>query len=125
MRLLLDTHIVLWMMLDAPELKAAARRWIGAAESLHVSSVSLWELAIKRDIGKLQIDADAFDAHLLASGVQPLAIDWEHARRYRALPRLHRDPFDRMLVAQAIAEPMHLLTRDATLAQYSDLVICA
>lgn len=124
MKLLLDTHILLWLMQDAPQLTAAARRLIDQAQSLHVSSVSLWEVAIKRSLGKLRLDMDALDAHLAASAIQPLGITWAHARHLRALPQHHGDPFDRMLVAQALAEPLHLLTHDAALAPYSaDLVI--
>lgn len=124
MKLLLDTHILLWLMQDAPQLTAMARRLIEQADSLHVSSVSLWEVAIKRSLGKLRLDMDALDLHLTASAIQPLAVTWAHARHLRALPHHHGDPFDRMLVAQALAEPLHLLTHDVALAPYSaDLVI--
>ena len=123
MKLLLDTHILLWVMLGAPQLTPAARRLIEAADSLHVSTVSLWELTMKRSLGKLMLDTDALDAHLAASAVVPLAISWSHARQLRALPALHGDPFDRMLVAQAMTEPLHLLTHDAALRPYSPLVI--
>ena len=123
MKLLLDTHILLWVMLGAPQLTPAARRLIEDADSLHVSTVSLWELAIKRSLGKLKLDTEALDAHLAASAVEPLAISWAHARQLRALPALHSDPFDRMLVAQAMTEPLHLLTHDAALLPYSPLVI--
>ena len=121
MRLLLDTHILLWVMLDDRQLSARARSLINDADSLHVSTVSLWELAIKRNLGKL--DLDALDAHLASSAIDPLPITWDHARQLRTLPALHGDPFDRMLVAQALSEPLHLLTHDAALAGYSDLVI--
>lgn len=123
MKLLLDTHILLWLMQDAPQLSPAARRLIDQAESVHVSSVSLWEVAIKRSLGKLRLNPDALDDHLAASAVQPLAVSWAHARQLRALPAHHGDPFDRMLVAQAMSEPLHLLTHDAALALYSELVI--
>ena len=123
MKLLLDTHILLWLMQDAPQLTPAARRLIEAAQSVHVSSVSLWEVAIKRSLGKLRLDPDALDDHLEASAVRPLAVSWAHARQLRALPAHHGDPFDRMLVAQAMSEPLHLLTHDAALALYSELVI--
>lgn len=123
MKLLLDTHILLWVMQDAPQLSPTARRLLGEADSLHVSTVSLWEVAIKRNLGKLRLDPDALDAHLAASSVQPLAINWTHARQLRALRAHHGDPFDRMLVAQAMSEPLQLLTHDAALVPYSDLVI--
>ena len=123
MKLLLDTHILLWLMQDAPQLGPAARRLVDQAETVHVSSVSLWEIAIKRSLGKLRLNPDALDDHLAASAVQPLAVNWAHARQLRALPAHHGDPFDRMLVAQAMSEPLHLLTHDAALAPYSALVI--
>lgn len=122
MKLLLDTHIVLWMLRDARELNAQARKLIGAADELHVSSVSIWEAAIKSAAGKLPIDMPRMEAQLLATGCLPLPMTWAHAVAYRQLPLLHRDPFDRMLVAQAMSEPLRLLTHDAALAAYSDLV---
>ncbi len=123
MRLLLDTHIALWLVRDAPELSVEARRLISDAESVFVSSVSLWEATIKVALGKLPLDPARLESQLLAAGVQPLPLSWAHARALHGLPMLHRDPFDRMLVVQAMSEPLHLLTHDAALAPYSDLVI--
>ena len=123
MKLLLDTHILLWLMQDAPQLSPAARRLIVDAESVYVSSVSLWEVAIKRSLGKLRLDLDELDRHLAASAIQALGVSWAHARQLRQLPAHHGDPFDRMLIAQAMAEPLHLLTYDIALAPYSELVM--
>ena len=123
MKLLIDTHILVWLLQDAPQLSADARRLLNDADSVHVSTVTLWEVAIKRSLGKLRLDPDVLDAHLAGGMMQPLAITWAHARRLRTLPPHHGDPFDRMLVAQALCEPLRLLTHDATLAVYSDLVI--
>ena len=123
MKLLLDTHILLWVMQDAPQLGRAARRLLDDAEAIHVSTVSLWEIAIKSALGKLQVDQGALDARLDKIGFAQLAITWAHAQALRRLPPLHSDPFDRMLVAQAQCEPLHLMTRDAALKAYSDLVI--
>ena len=123
MKLLLDTHIALWLVRDAPELSAEARRLISGAESVFVSSVSMWEATIKVALGKLPLDPERLESQLLAAGVQPLPLTWAHARALHGLPMLHRDPFDRMLVVQAMTEPLHLLTHDAALAPYSDLVI--
>ena len=123
MRLLLDTHIAIWLVRDAPELSAAARRHILAAEAVFVSSVSIWEAAIKVALGKLPLEPARLESQLLAAGIQPLPVTWTHARALHGLAMHHRDPFDRMLVAQALCEPLHLLTHDATLAVYSDLVI--
>jgi len=122
-RLLLDTHIALWLVRDAPELSAEARRLINNADAVFVSSVSVWEATIKVAIGKLPLDPARLESQLLAAGVQPLPLSWAHARALHGLPMLHRDPFDRMLVVQAMTEPLHLLTHDAALAPYSDLVI--
>ena len=123
MKLLLDTHIALWLVRDAPELSAQARRLILAAEAVFVSSVSMWEATIKVAIGKLPLEPARLESQLLAAGVQPLPLTWAHARALHGLPMHHRDPFDRMLVVQAMSEPLHLLTHDAALAPYSELVI--
>ena len=123
MKLLLDTHIALWLVRDAPELSAQARRLILAAEAVFVSSVSIWEATIKVATGKLPLEPARLESQLLAAGVQPLPLTWAHARALHGLPMHHRDPFDRMLVVQAMSEPLHLLTHDAALAPYSELVI--
>ena len=123
MKLLLDTQIVLWTVLGKPELTRASRKLMQDAESVFVSSISLWEVAIKFAQGKLPVDMQRLRADLQASAFLPLPVTWEHAMTLRGLPLLHRDPFDRMLVAQAMSEPMHLLTHDAKLAAYSPLVM--
>ena len=123
MKLLLDTHIALWLVRDAPELSAEARRLISRADSVFVSSVSMWEATIKVALGKLPLDPARLESQLLAAGVQPLPLTWAHACALHGLPMLHRDPFDRMLVVQAMTEPLHLLTHDATLLPYSKLVV--
>ena len=123
MKLLLDTHIALWLVRDAAELSAQARRLILAAEAVFASSVSMWEATIKVAIGKLPLEPARLESQLLAAGVQPLPLTWAHARALHGLPMHHRDPFDRMLIVQAMSEPLHLLTHDAALAPYSDLVI--
>jgi PIN domain nuclease of toxin-antitoxin system len=121
-RLLLDTHLVLWAMQDSRSLSAQARKQMRAAEAVYVSAASLWEVAIKATIGKLTIDSDEFEEKLGEAGFLPLPISWQHAVQLRKLPMRHRDPFDRMLIAQAISEPLHLLTHDSALTAYSDLV---
>ena len=122
MKLLLDTHIVLWVLRDARELKAGARSMIGHAEVVFVSAASWWEVSIKAAAGKLRVEPERLQAQALAAGFEPLPITWTHALAVHGLPPLHRDPFDRMLIAQAISEPLHLLTHDPALAAYSDLV---
>jgi PIN domain nuclease of toxin-antitoxin system len=122
LKLLLDTHILLWVMQDADALSASARQRISAADEVYVSSIVLWELAIKVGLGKLKLDLAALDRRLEDSALLPLPVTWTHTAALRQLPGHHRDPFDRMLVAQAMSEPMHLLTHDAALAAYSPLV---
>ncbi|HET7923572.1 MAG TPA: type II toxin-antitoxin system VapC family toxin [Rhodanobacteraceae bacterium] len=122
MKLLLDTHLVLWAMQDSKQLSDAARKQIRAAEVNYVSAASLWEIALKASLGKLEIDSDLLEERLDAAGFHPLPITWQHTARVRKLPMHHRDPFDRMLVAQAMSEPLRLLTHDESLRAYSDLV---
>lgn len=123
MRLLLDTNILLWAMADDPRLSRTARETMEQATALHVSAASLWEIGIKTALGKLALDMDRLLVRLEDVGFEPLPVSWRHARAVRDLPHHHRDPFDRMLVAQAICEPLRLLTHDEALAPYSDLVL--
>lgn len=109
-------------MQGAPQLSKSARKLIEAAQEVHVSSVSMWEASIKVKLGKLKVDMDLLEDALAQTTFLALPVTWAHARSLRSLPALHGDPFDRMLVAQAISEPMHLLTHDAKLAAYSPLV---
>jgi len=121
-RLLLDTNILLWVMGDDSMLSPVARRMIEEAAAVHVSSVSIWEISIKAALGKLRINMTELMPRLTKAGFEPLTVSWDHARAVHDLPHHHRDPFDRMLIAQAISEPLRLLTHDRALAQYSDLV---
>ena len=123
MRLLLDTHIAIWLTRDAIELNAAARKLITEADEVFVSSASIWEATIKVALGKLSLLPQRFADQLRRAGIETLPVSWAHALAVHNLPALHKDPFDRLLVAQAMSEPMHLLTHDAALAAYSDLVI--
>ncbi len=129
MRILLDTHIALWAITDDPRLSARARALILAEENaIHVSAASLWEIAIKHALGegradRMPISAGQALAYFRASGYGLLAITADHAAAVEHLPRHHRDPFERMLVAQARAEPMHLVTRDRILAGYGEMIV--
>ncbi len=122
MRLLLDTHIFIWCVDDDPKLSDTAWSRIEAAEAVYVSSASLWETTIKHQIGKLSVEPERLVAAVSASGFSALPISLEHAVAVGRLPALHRDPFDRLLIAQALSEPLHLLTADAQLLPYSSLV---
>lgn len=116
-RLLLDTHVVLWWMADHPALGAECRARVEAADVVMVSAASVWEIEIKRVLGKLAAPDDIVD-DLRSAGFVTLAMDAEHARAAARLPRHHDDPFDRMLVAQAVAERCVLVTADGALAAY-------
>jgi PIN domain nuclease of toxin-antitoxin system len=122
-RLLLDTSIALWVAADSPKLTEAARREIENAEAVFVSAVSLWEMAIKSGLGKLDVNIPRLTRRMTEAGIRELSVTWRHAMAVRALANHHRDPFDRILVAQAISEPLRLITSDAQLRPYSDLVV--
>ena len=120
MRLLLDSHTLLWWWEDdRPRLGPQAQALIAdAANEVFVSAATIWELAIKRATGKLQTPAD-LEAAVRLSGFIELPVTFRHAERAGRLPLLHRDPFDRMLVAQAQAESLTLITGDASIARYA------
>ena len=121
MKLLLDTHILLWTIAASRRLSAEGRALIGAAGSeVTFSVVSLWEVAIKtgRDRADFRIDAGLLRRSLLDNGYAELAITGAHAVALATLPPLHRDPFDRMLVAQAMVESVTLVTGDPAVAKY-------
>ncbi len=117
MRLLLDTHVVLWALADSPKLRPAVRAVIEDAEAIHVSAASIWEIAVKRAIGKLTAPDDIAEV-LAGTGVLPLSITWQHADAAGALPPHHADPFDRLLIAQARAENLCLVSEDRAFRRY-------
>jgi PIN domain nuclease of toxin-antitoxin system len=123
MRVLLDTHIYLWAVTDDPKLSAAARKIILDADEVFVSAASIWEASIKVGLGKLDADIDQLVAEIEASGFSELPVRAAHAAMVRNLPDIHRDPFDRILVAQAMAEPLRLISADGYLSKYSELVL--
>jgi PIN domain nuclease of toxin-antitoxin system len=120
--LLLDTHVLLWVMEDDPRLTASAHSLIVNASEVVVSSASIWEIAIKWRLGKIEENPEVVAEQLPAAGLKELPVSNRHALATSRLPLLHRDPFDRLLVAQAISENMRLLTSDVHLAAYSELV---
>lgn len=123
MRVLLDTHIFLWAVTGDPLLKASARRTIEAADRVFVSAVSIWEVAIKAGLGKIDADPHRLLAAIDESGFHKLSATAAHAVAVTGLAPHHNDPFDRLLIAQALSEPLRLLTADRMLVQYSDLVM--
>jgi len=121
-RLLLDTQVYLWFLADSSRLSKAAKREIQQADDVFVSAASIWEASIKAALGKLTVDPARLVEGIQASGFTEMPIQAAHGVLASALPSHHRDPFDRMLVAQALAEPAHLLTADFLLGRYSELV---
>ena len=124
MSLLLDTHTVIWFLAGSDRLRAEARAAIESADRVYVSAATIWEIATKAARGRLETPPDFAD-RLLEFGMLPLALEWEHGRVAGSLPRHHRDPFDRMLVAQAIVERLTIVTRDPSIALYAVPVLAA
>jgi PIN domain nuclease of toxin-antitoxin system len=120
-RVLLDTHLLLWALGSPLKLSAGTRKLVDTSE-VYVSAASIWEISIKAATGKLKADAAEILAAIQPAGLSLLAITGDHAARVARLPAHHKDPFDRILVAQALTEPMILLTNDKGLEPYGDLV---
>lgn len=118
MNCLLDSHILLWWLgMDSDKLYGPVRDAIATAEQVYISIASVWELEIKRSIGKLDLPAADWGS-VSASGLTPLDITLNDAVIAAALPTIHRDPFDRMIVAQAKNRGLTLVTRDTRLLEY-------
>ncbi len=124
MRLLLDTHIFYWSFYNPGKLPKKAVSTIRKADAVFVSSASIWEMAIKVRLGKMTGDPHDLAVHIEDARFQELPVWSRHAELVATLPAHHNDPFDRLLIAQAISEPLHLLTADAQLKPYTELVIC-
>lgn len=127
LRLLLDTHVLLWWLLTPEKLRPEARALLATpGAEVFVSAASVWEAAIKRGLGKLDSPVD-LDRQVLREGFRALPVTLAHANAVAALPSFddHRDPFDRLLVAQARAEGLVLVTRDAHLVRYGVAVFAA
>ncbi len=126
MNLLLDTHIALWALVDSPRLSVRARDLILAPRSVvWISAATVWEIAIKHSLARGDMPVSGADAvgYFRAAGYRFLPVEPEHAAAVETLPPHHQDPFDRLLIAQAQVEPMHLLSHDADIARYGELVI--
>ena len=122
MRLLLDTHVFLWSVTGSSRLTRAVRTQIEDAEATFVSAASIWEVAIKSRLGKIDGDPAALAAAIGASGFRELPVTPAHAAAIATVPLHHHDPFDRLLLAQAFSEPLRLLTADAALLAYGGFV---
>jgi PIN domain nuclease of toxin-antitoxin system len=119
MRLLLDTHVLLWWLADDRRLKSPERHAIADREALvYVSAATVWELAIKRALGRVDLDFETFEQELNAGAMIELPVRWRHAKVTAGLPRHHEDPFDRVLVAQAQSEGLVLVSYDTAFREY-------
>jgi PIN domain nuclease of toxin-antitoxin system len=112
---LLDTHILIWLRLAPERLTPAERRAIDIAPCRYVSAVTLWEIAILIGLGRIESSPRLFD---LPDGIEFLAITASHCRELLDLPSIHKDPFDRMLISQARADRLLLVTRDSQITAY-------
>jgi PIN domain nuclease of toxin-antitoxin system len=121
MNLLLDTHVILWYILDDPQLPPSAKALINNLENnCFVSYTSIWEMGIKYSVGKLKFD-DSFDAMVATvanSDLEIIPIELGHLMKYVELPLHHRDPFDRLLIAQAMTEKWKIVTKDEWFSKY-------
>ena len=126
MKLLLDTHIVLWAAGQPEKLSESARTLLTTSENvLFFSAASIWEIVIKRGLGRedFKVDPRRLRNMLIMHGYTELSVTAEHALTVETLPLLHKDPFDRLLLAQARTEGMQLLTVDASVIQYEESVL--
>ncbi len=123
MRLLLDTNALLWALSNSPRIEPVRELLLADENEVFVSTVSWWEIAIKTRIGKLEASLPELRAAAQESGFAELPLLGSHAEMLATIPRHHNDPFDHMLVAQAMAEPMRLITGDGVLAKYTPLIV--
>ena len=126
MKLLLDTHILLWAAGEPEKLSMSARGILTKDEnSLFFSAASIWEIVIKLGLGREDFKVDPYRLRkmLVVHGYTELPVTAEHALKVDSLPLLHKDPFDRIMIAQARAEGMMLLSRDASVFQYKEAVL--
>lgn len=126
MRLLVDTHLLVWWLAGGARLPRRAREILAdASNQVYFSAASVWEVAIKAALGKIKVDPDEMLGALHSGGFEELYVTSRHAAAAMRLPGHHADPFDRLLVAQSMVEPMHLLTDDRILGAYGANVILA
>lgn len=119
MRLLLDTPVLLWWLADDAKLGKAARTLIASpTHDILVSAAAIWETAIKTALGRLEIELDDLENAIAGNGFRPLPIGFQHALTAGLLPPVHRDPFDRMLVAQASVEELRIVSHDRIFERY-------
>lgn len=125
MNLLLDTHVLIWSLENNATLSDIAREAIVDGENVvFVSAVSVWEISVKQTLGKLSVP-DNLISEIQLHRFTPLEIDFHHAKLAGELPPIHKDPFDRMLIAQAMLEKLQLVTRDSFMSQYDVKILNA
>ena len=121
MRYLADTHVILWYSSKSPELSENAKKIIEGEDQIYLSIASFWEISIKKALGKLEfnrsVERAVYDFQSLGFGI--LDIKPRHIDVSASLPKLHKDPFDRLLIAQAISENMTIITRDEKIPLYA------
>jgi PIN domain nuclease of toxin-antitoxin system len=125
MKVLIDTHVLLWGLQDEAKLSSRVRKLLPAAE-VWISVASIWEIITKVQVGKLDLPGpvgDYLSSKLKANGVSVLPLTFDHVRRLEKIPLHHRDPFDRILIAQSMAESIPLVTSDPELKKYSVEII--
>lgn len=118
MKILIDTHILLWMLEGDQRLSAEMKSHIVSADTIFISVASLWECAIKINLGKLRLNIMELISELANLSIEVLEIKPQHLEMLAKLPNVHRDPFDRMLISQAKTEPLVLLTEDEKMQAY-------
>ena len=123
MRLLLDTQVFIWSVMDSPKLGRKARGLMREASEVYVSAASIWEIAIKARLGKIDADPQVMAGAIGESGFIELPVGSRHAAGVASLPLHHNDPFDRLLVSQAMLEPLRLVTADPMVERYTDLAV--
>jgi PIN domain nuclease of toxin-antitoxin system len=123
MKILLDTKIAYWWFYSSPRVPPLAKDQILAAETVYVSPASILEIAVKGKLKKVACDSMRLAQHIEKAGFYELPVTARHAATVASLPPIHNDPFDRLLIAQAMSEPVHLITTDVRLREYSELVV--
>jgi len=122
MRLLLDTHILLWWMMGDRRLsKSLAAALAAPGNDIAVSAASIWEIAIKKMLGRLEVDLEELQSSMASDGLSELPMRFVHAQKLALVPRKHDDPFDRILIAQSIVEGRRLVTKDDRILGYAGL----
>lgn len=122
MRLLLDTHILLWWLMGDRRLPESLAKALASPENdIAVSAATLWEIVIKHSLGRIEVDLDELLSSIGGDGFSELPVQFRHTLKLRSLPRHHDDPFDRILIAQSVADGRRLVTTDQSILSYSGL----